>query len=61
MEPSDLAADPWQAAVMDIEMWVCESRKAQGLPPTIEDEATVVRILIIAGLTPANAQRLPQA
>ncbi len=34
----------------DFDAWVRESRAAQGLPPTIEDETIITRVLILAGL-----------
>jgi hypothetical protein len=39
----------------DFDAWVRESRASQGLPPTIEDETIVTRVLILA----AGLRRTP--
>jgi hypothetical protein len=36
-----------------IDAWLKQSRKAQGLPETIEDETIVTRVLVLAGITRA--------
>jgi hypothetical protein len=36
-----------------IDAWLKQSRQAQGLPETIEDEAIVIRVLVLAGITRA--------
>ncbi len=45
---SDMARDT--STDIDFDTWVRESRAAQGLPPTIEDETIITRVLILAGL-----------
>jgi hypothetical protein len=37
-------------ADFDFDAWVRASREAQGLPPTIEDQTIITRVLILAGL-----------
>ncbi len=41
----------------DVDAWVRTSREAQGLPPTIEDETIITRVLILAGLLERPATR----
>jgi hypothetical protein len=45
---SDMAGDT--TTDFDFDAWVRESRAAQGLPPTIEDDTIITRVLILAGL-----------
>jgi hypothetical protein len=45
----------------DFDAWVRASREAQGLPPTIEDETIITRVLILAGLLGRPATRLESA
>ena len=35
---------------MDAAAWTKQSREAQGLPETIEDEVILTRVLVLAGL-----------
>lgn len=45
---SDMAGDT--TTDFDLDAWVRESRAAQGLPPIIEDDTIITRVLILAGL-----------
>jgi hypothetical protein len=50
-------ADEAQAEGLDVAAWARRSRAAQGLPPKIEDEVVITRVLILAGLLRHPATR----